>query len=296
MREHVHRKQLKYVKRRYRPQNLRRRSPDAIITLHHDVLLERPARKMRGKRHRHNHNHRRKVLPRRLLSLTHVQSKAIRQSRMGAPFPPHLSTHHLLMNENQKERGRIPRRKRERTAAIWIVKEGKSLLCTKRRGVRMTQVTWRVYGTGTVRTLWARQTRKGRNYGKTTRTRIGLTETLSNEERFLTMTSHISQVAAVAVAEPQRHANEIETRNQTEAKTRQEIAIPHILLSGLVIATGAVWILHLHHASRPSASVTDSVSASQIGVPRRPEVSNANFLCLQLSTTLTSARLPPHLG
>jgi hypothetical protein len=201
------------------------------------------------------------------------------------------------MNENQKERGlRIPRRKRERTRATWTAKEGKSPLFTRRRGVKMTRVTWRVYGTGTVRTLWARQTLKERNYGKTTRTKIGLTETLSSEERFLTTTSHISQVAVVAVAEPQRHANEIETRNQTEAKTRQEIAFPRIQLSGLVIATGAVWILHLHHASRPSASVTDSVSASRIGVRRRPDVSSANFLCLQLSTILTNAKLRPHLG
>jgi hypothetical protein len=128
------------------------------------------------------------------------------------------------------------------------------------------------------------------------RKRIGLTETLSSEERFLMTTSHISQVAAVAVAEPQRHANEIETRNQTEARTRQEIAIPRIQLSGLVIANGAVWILHLHHASRPFVSVTDSANVSRIGVRRRPDVSNANFLSLHLSTILTNAKLHPHLG
>jgi hypothetical protein len=74
-------------------------------------------------------------------------------------------------------------------------------------------------------------------------------EMLSNEERYSTMTSHISLVAVAAVAEHRRHANEIETRNLTEAKTRKEIVTPRIQLSGRVIATGAVWILHLYRAS-----------------------------------------------
>jgi len=149
----------------------------------------------------------------------------------------------------------------------------------------MTRVIWTVYGTGTVRTL-AKQTQKGRNYEKITTTRIGLTalETLSSEERFLRTTSHISLVE-VAVAE-QRHANEIETRNWTGA--RLEIVIPRMWPRGRVIATGAVRTLHLHHASRPSASVSDSVNASRIGVCRRPDVSNENIHCPQLFTILTN--------
>jgi len=145
------------------------------------------------------------------------------------------------------------------------------------------------------KTAAVHKAQKGRNYEKITMTRIGLTalETLSNEEGFLTTTSHISLVE-VAVAE-QRHANEIETRNSTRTR-RLKIAISRTWLSGRVIATGAVRTLHLHRASQPSASVTDSVSASRIGVCHRPDVSNANILCPQLFTILTSGRIPPHLA
>jgi hypothetical protein len=116
-------------------------------------------------------------------------------------------------------------------------------------------------------------------------------ETLSSEERFLTTTSHISLVVVVAaaVAEHQRHANEIGTRNQTEARTRLEIVT--MWLSGRVITIGTVRPLHLYHASRSSASVTDSASASRIGVCRRPDESNANFLHLQLFTISTNAKI-----
>jgi hypothetical protein len=78
------------------------------------------------------------------------------------------------MNENRKETGlHTPRRKRGRTGATWTGKEGKLPLPSRGRGARMTLVTWRVYGIGTVRT--AKQTRKGRNYEKITTRRIGLT-------------------------------------------------------------------------------------------------------------------------
>lgn len=92
----------------------------------------------------------------------------------------------------------------------------------------------------------------------------------------------------------QRHANEIETKNWTGA--RLEIAIPRMWLSGRVTVTGTVRTLLHHHASRPSASVNDSVNASRIGVCRRPDVSNENIHCPQLFTIPTSGRILPYLA
>jgi len=103
-------------------------------------------------------------------------------------------------------------------------------------------------------------------------------------------------VVAVAAVAEQRHANAIETGNWTGVvRTRLGIAILRVWLSGRVRVTGAVQTLHFH-ASRLSARVTDSVDASPIGAHPRPDISNANFLHLQLFTTLTSGTIPPYLA
>jgi hypothetical protein len=111
-------------------------------------------------------------------------------------------------------------------------------------------------------------------------------ETLPSEERPLTTTGHISPVVG-----GQKHANEIGTRNQSELRSRLEIAVLCPWRSGRVIATGPVQTLYPCLESQPDGTVTDSAIASQIGVCRPLELLNANPLFLRLFTTLTNAKV-----